>query len=115
MTHKAIQTTQKTVTICGQQWRIRWTLRAMIAWEEAKGGKPFALANLGDYMLYLYCLFVTSNDVEHPDVADAVPYVAFIDAVGDDDATLQAFADIITDVGAKKKMTAVMNGKNPEG
>lgn len=93
-----------TILIDGNTYRLKWSLRALMAWESANGGKPFAIETMSDQLLFLYCIFCVSNDVQIPDVAERVTYSEFVDALSEDESIGEAFNAVLADVAKKKKL-----------
>ena len=93
------------VTINGESYKIKWSLRAQIFYEALKSQTP-ELGPTMDTLLYYYAILISSN----PGIdAEAMSLDAFIDNC--DAAMLKKFRDLLQ---SDEEMRKLINGADDE-
>lgn len=100
-----------TIIINGEELKMKFTLRAMLIFEQVCG-KTFALSNITDEYIYLYCMIMANN----PD--SKLTFNDLIDAMDEDPGILMQFKKLLEDYTSKQQLLNKENGdadlkKNP--
>ena len=96
----------KKITINGEEYAVKYTIRALFIWEQITG-KPFHVATLLDNYIFFYAIILASNQDKQ-----ALSWDDFINAL-DDDPNL--FNEIAKAVEAQQKKDEIFSNKEEEG
>lgn len=96
----------KKITINGEEYAVKYTIRALFIWEQITG-KPFRVATLLDNYIFFYSIILASNQDKQ-----ALSWDDFINAL-DDDTNL--FNEIAKAVEAQQKKDEIFSNKEEEG
>lgn len=95
----------KTVSIKGNDYKVRQTLRAMFLFEEITR-RPFKVETMLDNMLYLYCIILAGNP------GNVISWDEFIDAADEDPEIITAINTILSET---RKVESLLEDDQEEG
>ncbi len=87
----------KTITINGQVYEVKQTIRAIFLWEQITG-RSFEVKSTMDNYLYYYCIILASN----PD--SSMTWDDFLDAIDEDSSIILNLSKIIIEDQQRDKM-----------
>lgn len=98
----------KTITINGENYKIKYTIRALFLMEQITG-KPFEIKTLLDNYLFFYCMILANNK----DKEKILGWDEFVDALDDDKDLMKQLTDI--QIEEQKKNELLADDKDKEG
>ena len=98
----------KTITINGEDYKVKYTIRALFLMEQITG-KPFEIKTLLDNYLFFYCMILANNK----DKEKILGWDEFIDALDNDKELMKQLTDI--QIEEQKKNELLADDKEKEG
>lgn len=98
----------KTITINGEDYKVKYTIRALFLMEQITG-KPFEIKTLLDNYLFFYCMILANNK----DKEKIIGWDEFIDALDNDANLMKQLTDI--QLEEQKKNELLADDKEKEG
>lgn len=86
------------VNINGEEYELRYTIRALFLWEQITG-RSFEIKNTLDNYLFYYCLILASNKDKEP-----LDWNDFIAAVDENPRLLNTLVDLMKAVEKKNSL-----------
>lgn len=98
----------KTITINGEDYKVKYTIRALFLMEQITG-KPFSIKTLLDNYLFFYCMILANNK----DKEKILGWDEFVDALDNDANLMKQLTDI--QIEEQKKNELLADDKDKEG
>lgn len=98
----------KTITINKEDYKVKYTIRALFLMEQITG-KPFEIKTLLDNYLFFYCMILANNK----DKEKILGWDEFIDALDNDKELMKQLTDI--QIEEQKKNELLADDKDKEG
>ena len=98
----------KTITINGEDYKVKYTIRALFLMEQITG-KPFEIKTLLDNYLFFYCMILANNK----DKEKILGWDEFVDALDDDKELMKQLTEI--QIEEQKKNELLADDKDKEG
>lgn len=98
----------KTITINGEDYKIKYTIRALFLWEQITGTQ-FQIKTLLDNYLFFYCMILANNK----DKEKILGWDEFLDALDNDKDLIKQLTDI--QIEEQKKNELLADDKEKEG
>ena len=98
----------KTITINGEDYKVKYTIRALFLMEQITG-KPFEIKTLLDNYLFFYCMILANNK----DKEKILGWDEFVDALDDDKELMKQLTEI--QMEEQKKNELLADDKDKEG
>lgn len=98
----------KTITINGEDYKVKYTIRALFLMEQITG-KPFEIKTLLDNYLFFYCMILANNK----DKEKILSWDEFVDALDDDKELMKQLTEI--QMEEQKKNELLADDKDKEG
>lgn len=98
----------KTITINGENYKVKYTIRALFLMEQITG-KPFEIKTLLDNYLFFYCMILANNK----DKEKILGWDEFVDALDNDKELMKQLTDI--QLEEQKKNELLADDKEKEG
>lgn len=98
----------KTITINGEDYKVKYTIRALFLMEQITG-KPFEIKTLLDNYLFFYCMILANNK----DKEKILGWDEFVDALDDDKDLMKQLTGI--QIEEQKKNELLADDKDKEG
>lgn len=98
----------KTITINGEDYKVKYTIRALFLMEQITG-KPFSITTLLDNYLFFYCMILANNK----DKEKILSWDEFIDALDNDKELIKQLTEI--QIEEQKKNELLADDKDKEG
>lgn len=98
----------KTIKINGEDYKVKYTIRALFLMEQITG-KPFEIKTLLDNYLFFYCMILANNK----DKEKILGWDEFVDALDDDKELMKQLTDI--QLEEQKKNELLADEKDKEG
>lgn len=97
----------KTITINGENYKVKYTIRALFLMEQITG-KPFEIKTLLDNYLFFYCMILANNK----DKEKILGWDEFVDALDDDANLMKQLTDIQLE---EQKKNELLTDEEKEG
>lgn len=91
----------KTITINGEDYKVKYTIRALFLMEQITG-KPFEIKTLLDNYLFFYCMILANNK----DKEKILGWDEFVDALDNDKDLMKQLTDIQLEEQKKNELLA---------
>ena len=98
----------KTITINGEDYKVKYTIRALFLMEQITG-KQFSITTLLDNYLFFYCMILANNK----DKEKILSWDEFIDALDNDKELIKQLTEI--QIEEQKKNELLADDKEKEG
>lgn len=86
-----------TIKINGEEYVIKYTIRALFMWEQITG-KPFKISTLLDNYIFFYCMLLANNKDK------ALSWDSYLDALDNDTTLFSQMTDIVNKAEEEKKV-----------
>lgn len=86
-----------TIKINGEDYAIKYTIRALFMWEQITG-KPFKITTLLDNYIFFYCMILASNK------GKVLEWDDYLDALDNDRTLFAQMTEIVNKVEEEKKI-----------
>lgn len=97
-----------TIKINGEDYAIKYTIRALFMWEQITG-KPFKITTLLDNYIFFYCMILASNKDK------VLEWEDYLDALDNDRTLFQQMTEIVNKAEEGKKIFDNSSSSNSKG
>lgn len=88
---------KNTIKINGEEYVIKYTIRALFMWEQITG-KPFKISTLLDNYIFFYCMLIANNKDK------VLNWDSYLDALDNDTTLFKQMTDIVNKAEEEKKI-----------
>lgn len=86
-----------TIKINGEEYVIKYTIRALFMWEQITG-KPFKISTLLDNYIFFYCMLLANNKDK------VLDWDSYLDALDNDTTLFAQMTEIVNKAEEEKKV-----------